>query len=302
MADAVTTTTTTPSGAGGSVQATTTVAPSASTAGSTTTPAPPTASSSATSTPSPAPGAKQEWASGLSEKARGLVETKGWANMDAVLDSYSNLEKHLGVDPNQIARIDKMGDPAYRKEVFGKMGAPTNPEGYGLTTEAGGDENFTKGVAKVFHDATLTKDQANAVREGWNNLLKGLNATREAGAQTAHQKGLQDLQGEWQTNYDLNIARAEQAGRALGLKEGALLDPKFSLSGKDLIKLMSTIGEGMGEAKFHIGANPGAGMSKASAIQQRDALFKDRDWVRRYESGGKPEQDQMWAITQAMNT
>lgn len=291
-------TTTTPSGAGGSVQVTS--APATTPSASSATTAPGSVTPPASSPPSTTP-AKQEWAGNLSEKSRGLVETKNWANMDAVIDSYANLEKHLGVDPNQIARIDKMGDPAYRKEVFGKMGAPANAEGYGLTTEAGGDENFTKGVAKVFHDATLTRDQANAVREGWNTLLKGLNATKEAGAQTAHQKGLQELQQEFGTSYDLNIARAEQAGRALGLKEGALLDPKFSLSGKDLIKMMSTIGEGMGEAKFYIGAAAGSGMSKASALATEAALMNDKAWVARYAAGGKAEADQMWAITQAKN-
>ena len=58
----------------------------------------------------------ENWYDGmqLDDENVGLIQTKGWGDMNSVMKSYRELEKYTGADKNDFLRIPKAADGSIR--------------------------------------------------------------------------------------------------------------------------------------------------------------------------------------------
>src|SRR5690349_8033208 len=96
------------------------------------------------------PGGDAKWYSGFeSPELRGFVETKGWKDPGAAVESYRQLEKTIGVPAERLLKLPDKADAPEWKEIRAKVGvgAPEKPEDYGIPVPEGIDPGYAGEVA-----------------------------------------------------------------------------------------------------------------------------------------------------------
>ena len=125
-------------------------------------------------------------------------------------------------------------------EMWGKLGRPESPEGYGIEKPE---------FSQAFHSANLTKEQANALNQ-WMNEQQ---SSYESEQQSAQEARVGDLKEEWGRAYDTRVDLAQKAVRFLDEQVGGLVDYlNDSGAGDDpqMIKLFYTLSKGLEESKM----------------------------------------------------
>lgn len=260
----------------------TTAAPSAGLAGGAA------AGSGNTASTAPATSTNADWTAGLPELDRGYVQNKGWKAPSDVLTGYQNLEKLVGVSPDQIIKLPKTDDASEWDQVFNKLGRPSKAEDYKLKMpEKGGNAEFVKWAQGAFHKAGLTAKQANAVIEQYNSTVTE-NFTKSAEAyENAVKAEESSLKKEWGMAYDQNLNQAKTAAKALELSDEHFEALEKTLGLAKTLKMFQMIGAKTGEAGFVSGNSKGSGHMKspAAALSELDQLSRDSEWVRKFSQG-----------------
>jgi len=123
---------------------------------------------------------------------------------EEALKSYSNLEKHLGADKNDIIRLPKDRTPEAMAEFYKSIGRPENATDYKYTSLEG-KEIDEKGLAEwngQFHEMGLTNEQADKVVGAYDKFITKAKEQAEIEHQQKLASGLQDLKSEWGIAYD----------------------------------------------------------------------------------------------------
>lgn len=229
-------------------------------------------------------GAAKPWWDGMPENLSGLVQTKGWKDPAAAVESYANLEKLVGTDRLAIPKDD--ADHANWDKVYNRLGRPDRPEGYGLKAPEGADPAFAKAASEVMHKAGLSAKQAQALAGWWGEqqaaALKGFTDQRAKAAET----DMAALKAEWGQTYDAEIEGARRAARAYGLDEAKLTKIEDALGTAELLRLFAKIGKAQGEHAPADGAGSGGfGMTPAAAKAEIAALKVDAAFNAAYLDG-----------------
>ncbi len=147
-----------------------------------------------------------------SEEQREFVETKGWKEGSAAIQSYIDLEKSQG------GRVKIPTDQSSKEELeafYSSTGRPDAPEGYEIKDVPGNvsrDEDAENALRVVAHELGCPKATFEAiVKNFYQRQSEQLIASRTEGEAL--------LKEEWQTNYDANVEIATRACKELGGEE-----------------------------------------------------------------------------------
>ena len=245
-------------------------------------------------TPPGTPG--YEWTSGLSEELKGYVSTKGFPDVPALVESYRNAEKLLGVPKEKLVRLPDKEDAPEWNQVYDKLGRPAKPEDYKYDVPQGTDPEFYNWAKENFHKAGLTQKQAqtllkeygdlsaskaNAQQEAWDNQLKTQEAT---------------LKKEWGAALTQNIGVAREAVKKYGFTPDHIEKLEGIMGYDGVMKFFHKLGSATGEGSFVGSTGPvgfGNALTPAQAKYQIKALMSDPDFGSKL-ANGNLEAKQKW--------
>lgn len=215
---------------------------------------------------------------------RGYVQNKGWGDPVELANGYRNLEKLLGTEK---VPLPKGADDAEGwSRVYDALGRPKDASGYKIAVPEGGDPEFAKAAADLFHKSGLSAQQAEAVTGWYNSQVQAqMEAQATARSQAAEQQ-LHALRQEWGSAWDENVNLGQRAAKQFGLNGEQLAAIEAGLGTGELLKFMARIGRGLTEHSFESGRTTnGFGMTPEAAQARIAALRSDRDWSAKYLSG-----------------
>lgn len=267
-----------------------------------TAPAVPSTTPAVQAAPAPAPVAT-DWTSGLADETKLYVQQKGFKDIGAVVDSYRNFEKLQGVPAENVLKLPTRPDDIEGwNNVYNRLGRPAKPEEYGITVpEKGGDPEFAKFAAGVFHEAGISKSQGEKIVNKWNERAQNqLKATEEART-AALAKEDKALRVEWGQAWEQNVKIGEKAANTFGLDDKQLTAIEQALGFSATMKLFHNIGAKLGEDKFVVAdGNRGFGgvLTPAQARGRIQQLRQDPDFTKRYLAGESAAKEQMSSLHQ----
>lgn len=252
-----------------------------------------------TTTPPATPPAAQapaDWTSGLNDELKGFVQNKGFKDPVAVLDSYRNLEKLIGVPQERVLKLpEKDEDPAWG-QIFERLGKPKDAKEYDVKVPEGGDPAFADWARKTFHDLNLPKKQADALAAKWGEFATGVQSQQAEAYKTKVAGEEAELKKKWGLAYEQNIGVAKQATQAFGIDAAKVDKLEQALGFAGLMEFMHTIGSKIGEGSFVIGDGaPGfkGALAPAAALARINALRADPSFVAKYTSGDAGAREEM---------
>lgn len=223
-------------------------------------------------------GSTDAWYSGIADEGlRSLAQSKGWADPEAALKSYKELETAFS------AKGDVPKPPAKADDY--KFEAPKDiPEGVYNSEFA----NWFKGAA---HKAGLAQEAASAIHDQFVEFAKGSFGAQAQAAQDALTKRVTDAQRDLETAWGSQDSptfkrNTEMAMRAIRHAEPGLMDAlrevgaivdvqgRAVVANPTIVKALARVGEGMyAEDKFSgtptLSKNPFADGSEDLAMQGR---------------------------------
>lgn len=238
-----------------------------------------------------------DWTTGLNDETRGYVQNKGWKNPSDVLESYRNYEKLQGVPQDRILKLPADSNPQEMGAIYDKLGRPQNPDGYKIEVpKVGGDAELAKVMAKTFHDAGLSKSQADTVLKTWNDQLAGKSILATEAQQTKATQEVSALKKEWGAAYEVNCQMGKRAAAELGIDGAKIQQLETVLGTAATVKLFQQIGTKFGEGSF-IQGNPGGTATGPMTPEQAKSRIKsnqgDPDFTQRYIQGNSKERQEM---------
>lgn len=221
------------------------------------------------------------------DEIKGFVQTKGWDTPDKAIKSYQNLETLLGQDKAGKALYLPKDDADAEgwAKVFDRLGRPSDPKGYELPKPDGDDGKFAEEMAPVLHELGLTKRQAQALAQKWNERSARLNAELDAKAKADAEAQEAELRREWGSRFDAELARGKQAATAFGIDADMLNAIEAAAGYGKTMKLFAAIGAKIGEDSFTAGNGASGGMSSAAGKVRMEQLSKDSDFAQRLING-----------------
>lgn len=249
--------------------------------------------------PAPAPAAAGvEWLNGAPEDLSAFVQTKGWKDPSQAVESYRQLEKHLGVGPDKLLRLpdfDK-ADATELGAMYDRLGRPATADKYEFTVPEGAAQDAVAALKSMFHETGLSGRQAKQLAERLFAQQAGAVEARVAAFKDAVAKDESALKTEWGAAFQRNSEIAVNAAKALGLDDADLTALKTALSPAKIDKFLYTVGSKMGEDTFvsgdgHSGFN--APMAPAAAKAKIQSLMADKDFATRYLSGNQEARAEM---------
>lgn len=231
--------------------------------------------------------AAADWTTGFDPVSKDYVTNKGFRGPGDLLNSYQNLEKLMGGPKEKLIRLpDKADDPAW-KDIFGKLGRPEKPEEYKLPVPEGDKGEFAKTASEWFHEAGVSRSQAEKIAAKWNEFQAATVAQTKQAQETKINQGAEALRQEWGGAYDQNMAVVDRMAAQFGLKEDQLVALRDSLGPQAAAKLLHSIGSKLSEDSFVTGGKDSSfgAMSSGSAQARINSLKGDSDFRRRLMSG-----------------
>jgi len=198
------------------------------------------------------PASNQPWYGKVEETELGYLQNKGWDKEDGgqkAVKSYRELEKLVGTikgDPDRIIVMPK--DMQNKEEVSAyraKMGIPNDPKEYGF------DENdaLLNDFAKIAHEKGMNKEQALAVRDGFNKFAAQKMEEAAAEQNAANAVGLDEFKREVGKSYEQHLDNMRAAAIAYPELDAHMEKLESSMGTKDFMKFMSALGAKTAEAK-----------------------------------------------------
>ena len=250
-----------------------------------------------------APKGESNWRDGLaSDAAKEYAER--FTDVGKLVDGAIDMRKQLStaiVPPGKDATPEEL--VAYHKQI----GVPKTPEGYKFSVLKGEeptdtDKAFQASLAKTFHAANITSDQAKLLNTSWNELVE---ATRDS--QLVADKQFADeaatvLRKSWPgAEYDKNKAYAESASLwAFGdqMEEVRHLETKdgnFIMDHPVMLRAMAAIGREMQEG----GLVPP--MDADATEQAQDQINELRGRIEKAQSeGNSKEANRLFGLEQSL--
>ena len=158
--------------------------------------------------------APESWAAALPDELRGYVETKGFKEPAAIVESYRNLEKLRGVPESRLLKLpEKMDDAEALGPVYDRLGRPASADKYTKAIESMDDTVF-KGIATEAHKLGLNDAQFAGLQKITGGLAQQLAETQEAEAAKAFDA--------WKGQNPEGFNNAARVVAGLGIKEDQL--------------------------------------------------------------------------------
>lgn len=235
------------------------------------------------------------WTAALTDAdARGFAELKGWDTPDKAIQSYRQLESHIGVPPDRLLKLpEKADDPAWG-DIHAKLGfaAPDDAAGYELTVPEGFNDDYAKAIAGKAKELKIPKHMLKGLSDFNNEYVKTQLDAQEKAIEQGVVEARAALKAEWGGQFDTSMALAQRAETAmkadLGVGDEDLL-AMMNASPRAYYKMLAGYGGAMREAP-HIdgdgsGSNPLRAMSPDAAQARVNQLKADGQFQKRFIDG-----------------
>lgn len=210
---------------------------------------------------------------GLSDDDKGFIQSSNYTDPAAVIKALRDTKSYVGMDKNDLVRIPKADADGNRdlSEVYKQLGRPDDAAGYGF-----GDEEFAKAAAQKLYDLGISKKQAESLMQ-FMTEQDNINKTKaDEEWNAAIEKGTAALKKEWGSDYEANVAVAQQAVRDITEKTGFTaeeLDKVEKALGTDkATKLFYSIGAAAGGVKALQNYNAGQETPEIAAYKLKELL------------------------------
>lgn len=254
------------------------------------------------------------WYEGNTAIDQGLVtkwKDKGW-KLDnptdlaiAATKSYMQAESLIGHSPELTVKLPKDANAPEWNGVWQKLGRPADAKGYdfsGIKFADGTDldAGFTDFMRETAFKRNLPASAARSLAEDFTKFLEG-SETRELAENTAAVSAeKQTLAKNWGPNHAQNMLVAQNAVRALGLDPATVNALEGVVGYAKVMEMFRNIGSKIGEDKFIATEGNGAGgkgvMTLDAAKVRKAELYKDTEWVKKFNAGGVDQRREMTAL------
>lgn len=226
---------------------------------------------------------------------RAYAKGKQWKSPEEVLRGYSNLEKLARGDEKTIIRLPKDENDVEAREALHKaLGRPDKPEEYELALPEGGDPEFAKAAAELFHKRGIPKDTAKELAEFYNTAVTRQAEAAEAAFQARSQAEEAQLRSEWGQAFEQNREIGRRATDHYGMDAAALSALEAAKGTKWLYEFMHKLGKPLLEDTFVTGEGSTSFVLAPAEAQARIAQLRaDPEWSKNYLEGKTKEVQEM---------
>lgn len=238
------------------------------------------------------PEQNQPWYSSIDNPdLRGFAELKKWENPGAVIESYRNLESHIGVPADRLLKLPDKADAPEWKAIHEKLGfaAPEKADDYTIHVPEGASPDFANQAKTWAHKHGIPARMMEGLSQDWNTWVQGQMEAETQSIQAQEQADLQQLQRDWGSQYAGSVELARRAARDSGFDEGTLSKFEASVGTAAFMRFWAKQGSMThAEAGAHGTENPGRtgfALSPEAAQAKIDQLKGDKDFFKRYSAG-----------------
>lgn len=233
-----------------------------------------------------------EWAQELGDPAtQAFIGTKGWQSPEAMIESYKNLESHMGTPEGSLLKLKGIDDrDAWHGEngIFAKLGRPARAEDYELP--GGLDE----GLAAKFRDLAfqdgLTQQQVGDIATWFAQEGNAGAEAAQLAAQATQQQELQQVKGEWGPQWETNVATARAGMAALGITPEMATAMESQVGTRELLHKMLNVGKLLHGAQHGShGENTMPALTPAEAEREVNRLKSDDQFMEKWLQGSEHE-------------
>lgn len=241
-----------------------------------------------------------EWAQELgSPETQAFIGTKGWQSPEAMVESYKQLETHMGGAPDSILKLKGIDDrEAWHGDggIYEKLGRPQKASEYELP--AGLDEGLSTKFRDQAFGLGMTQTQAKELAT-WFAQEGSAGQEAQNLAQAANQRQeLTQVQQEWGAQWEANIATAKAGMATLGIDSAMASAIEASVGTREMLQRMYNVGRMLHGAQHgvHGDHTNSPVMSSSEAEREIDRLKSDNEFMQRWAEGGKHELDKMRSL------
>lgn len=268
--------------------------------------------------PAPTPTPTPAWFEGLEPEYVGHAQSRGWDKLDPAAAAKEALKGHvsatrmIGVPAEQLLRLPKdQGDSDGWKQVYQRLGAPTDPKDYDFGELTFGDDSATASFLDTMRAAAaaanMPKGMAQQAAQAVHKWVSDRVASYDAVVQDNIQQADTAIQKNWGENFAAFSVVADRGQQALEQRLGERLAPQVKDAveilrreglGEMAREMMRVIGVGLGEDKF-VRDNSGTGrpaMTVDMAQARVRELMADKAWTARYTMGDQEARREMMAL------
>lgn len=218
-----------------------------------------------------------DWREAISDPVRrGFAENKGWESLDDAIESYRNLEKFHGVSEDRLAKIPDFKDAEATAAFYRKLGAPESPDGYEIALPEGADESaeaFLGAMKGAFHEAGLSKRQAEAVAGKYQEIA----AAEQARAQAAREAAAKAAADEFNASPDRDAikAQAQLARQAFNVSDEAIDQLEAAWGLAPALTFLADLAQKAGLAEDNFAQGQGTGLRPSQAAEKLERRKQD---------------------------
>lgn len=235
------------------------------------------------------------WMDALSDEEKAFAGNKAWKTPQHILESYRNLEKHLGAKVRTVPADD---DAEGWNKFYNELGRPETPDGYKFDLP----EEYNPELVKFYQDAAhkhgLTKKQADGFLMAYMDFE---NTVREEMAKQQDVKVMaaqQELKQEWGAKYEENLNLALRGAKTLGLEQTEILALENAMGQTKFAKVFQQIGRALcaedGTPTQTQSGGGGFGVRTPAQAQARiDELLGRPDYWEAYSKGDRAKVEEI---------
>jgi len=212
------------------------------------------------------------------------------------------LQKHFGAPADRIVRLPKDAtDEAGWREVYARIGAPSDPKDYDFSSVKRPDGNdidaaLADTMRAVLHKAAVRKDAAADVVKAVVKHLGDSEAAQSAERAAKVTADMAELRKSWGTNWEFNRLTAMQGAKRLGVSDDEFAKLESTPGGTRMMEMFRRVGAGTTEDTFAEGKQSGGVTTSPGAVARKQELMSDTAWVKRFLDGGAAEVREMAAL------
>ena len=220
----------------------------------------------------------------LPEELRNEPSLRTFTDPGALAKSYVNAQRMIGAD--KIALPGKSATPDEWREVYNKLGAPTEASGYEFEGNVPLDEGYLNSFREHALNAGLRPSQANEMMNFVRSTIDTMNETASQGAEEARYAAEQELRQEFGQAFEQRLELAQMA--AQNLLGGTEMFDNIQLSDgrmlgdhPDIIRMFSNLASQIGEDNLagettELIMTPEEASRQIAEMTRRDGPYFDR--------------------------
>lgn len=198
---------------------------------------------------------------------------KGWTNIESLAKSAHSLEQMIGAPADEVIRLPKNADPTAVRGILSRLGMPDTADKYEIAPPPEGtaaNENVTAWTRETFHKLGLTATQAKELSAAYSKFSADMAAQAAKDYSLGVDADDKALRNEWRAGYDTQMAKGQNAARALFGEHPEAIDAIETAIGYGAtMRLFAQLGAKLGESGFVQGdgstRNFGSTMTPAEA-------------------------------------